>query len=394
MGRQVDPEAHRARREHIASAAFRCFAAKGYERTTTADVCAEAGVSSGTFFHYFPEKLAVLLALLEDRSPREPDAEPADPLAAVLDQVRASAQEAADPLVGGFVRAVAAMLDVPAVASAVAADDAAILARLEGWLGAAQAAGQVRADWPPRRMATWVSVLVDGFAGRAATAPGFDAAAETPTLVEVTRRMLMGPDPRRTTAVVLCGGTSARMGGRDKTRELVGGVSVLDRLLGSLPEAWPVCCVGEPRPTSRPVLWTRETPPGGGPVAGLDAGLRAQQRYGGTGLATPVTVVLAGDQPFAGALAEPLVTALHTRTADVDAVAAAGGGGRPQLLLAAYRTQRLRDALARGPVTGAGVYATLGSLRVASLPAEAADLLDVDTPEALSAARHRAEQQG
>lgn len=59
-------------------------------------------------------------------------------------------------------------------------------------------------------------------------------------------------------------------------------------------------------------------------------------------------------------------------------------------MLAAYRTQRLGQALARGPVRGVGVYARLGSLRVLTLPLDSADLVDVDTPEALGAARRRA----
>ncbi|MBK8437611.1 MAG: NTP transferase domain-containing protein [Austwickia sp.] len=200
----------------------------------------------------------------------------------------------------------------------------------------------------------------------------------------------MPPSPAQDVAVVvLCGGTSARMGGRDKTRELVGSVSVLELLLNALPDDWAVCCVGQPRPTDRPVLWTRERPAGGGPVAGIDAGLRALASYGGHDRPeSAVTVVLAGDQPFAGAVAAALVNALNASRAE--AVAAEAGDGRPQLLLAAYRTQRLRQALARGPVTGAGVYATLGSLRVVALPLEPADLVDVDTPAALEAARRRA----
>ena len=200
------------------------------------------------------------------------------------------------------------------------------------------------------------------------------------------------------------------MGGGDKTKALVGAVRVLDHLLGDLPPGWPVCCVGEPRPTVRPVRWTREQPPGGGPVAAMAAGLRALDERGAAA-GTTVTLVLAGDQPFAGSLAERLVTTLHDRPSDVDAVAAVGArpADRPagvdappavaagdhdprrreQLLLAAYRTDRLRAVLARAAASGAGVYATLGVLRVETLAAQEALLLDVDTPEALREARRR-----
>jgi molybdopterin-guanine dinucleotide biosynthesis protein A len=73
--------------------------------------------------------------------------------------------------------------------------------------------------------------------------------------------------------IVLCGGTSARMAGRDKTREVLAGTTVMDFLLDSLPPGWPVICVGEQRETTRLVQWCRESPVGGGPVAGIAAAL-------------------------------------------------------------------------------------------------------------------------
>jgi molybdopterin-guanine dinucleotide biosynthesis protein A len=76
-------------------------------------------------------------------------------------------------------------------------------------------------------------------------------------------------------AVVLAGGTSRRWDGRDKTRVAVDGRTVLDRVLGALPAGTSAVVVGEPRETELPVTWTREDPPGGGPAAGLHAGLRA-----------------------------------------------------------------------------------------------------------------------
>ena len=109
-----------------------------------------------------------------------------------------------------------------------------------------------------------------------------------------------------TTAVVLCGGESRRFGS-DKTRADLDGVPVLDVLLSSLPPGWDVLCVGPERPTSREaVRWTREDPPGGGPVAGLAAAL--------TVVDSPVTVLLGGDMPYdefaglmvAGTVALPL----------------------------------------------------------------------------------------
>src|SRR5699024_2806292 len=127
-----------------------------------------------------------------------------------------------------------------------------------------------------------------------------------------------GPQPRLADvvgvgAIVLCGGTSRRMGGTDKTALPLGGATVLDHLLDALPADWPVVCAGVERPTRRKVGWTREDPPGGGPVAGIAAGLDAVARAAAgadpaTGIAVEpvVVVVLAGDQPFAGPAAGEL----------------------------------------------------------------------------------------
>ena len=76
------------------------------------------------------------------------------------------------------------------------------------------------------------------------------------------------------TVVVLAGGTSRRFGS-DKLAAPLGGSTVLDTVLGSLPPEWPVVVVGPPRECRRPVTWTREDPPGGGPLAGVAAGVDA-----------------------------------------------------------------------------------------------------------------------
>ncbi|MFE3162958.1 NTP transferase domain-containing protein [Streptomyces sp. NPDC059224] len=149
-------------------------------------------------------------------------------------------------------------------------------------------------------------------------------------------------EPPAYDAIVLAGGAARRLGGADKPSVRVGGRPLLDRVLTACAGARDTVVVAAPRPTPRPVRWTREDPPGGGPVAALDAGLRHTT--------ADRAVVLSADLPFLErATVERLLAALHATGAD--GALLTDTDGRDQPLVAAYRTAPLRhalSALARG----------------------------------------------
>ncbi|MDI2131930.1 NTP transferase domain-containing protein [Yinghuangia seranimata] len=180
-------------------------------------------------------------------------------------------------------------------------------------------------------------------------------------------------------AVVLAGGAARRLGGSDKTRLRVGGRTLLDHALDACAGARRVVVVGPERPTAYEVRWTREEPPGGGPVAALAAGLALVE--------APNVVVLAADLPF--------VTREVTRRL-LDALRAADGvllvddEGRDQPLLAAYRTAALRNAVDAVPDPhGAALRRTLAPLDLYRLPDEGSAAFDCDTWPQVRAARRR-----
>lgn len=217
----------------------------------------------------------------------------------------------------------------------------------------------------------------------------------------------MEPEPISTSgvaAVVLAGGGARRLGGVDKLALTVGGVRLLDRVLTPLAElGWPAVVVGPwravadglPEPT-----WARESPAGGGPAAGLAAGLTLAAGLGlprpaGTPESTPLVAVLAGDLPHlrADALASLAAAASQEISAGGAGALAVDDDGIEQLLLGVWSRQSLLAAVSAGsrPPTAAGasVRSVLGPLRPARvvLRGEPAPWSDCDTDADLAAAR-------
>jgi molybdopterin-guanine dinucleotide biosynthesis protein A len=184
-------------------------------------------------------------------------------------------------------------------------------------------------------------------------------------------------------AVALTGGTAARMGGADKAALEVAGATLLERALAATASAEEVVLVGEPAPTSRPVTWTREDPPGGGPAAGLLAGLDALRER------PELVAVLAVDMPHVtAATVARLLTALE---GTADGALLVDEGGRRQLLCGIYRwsaLQRVRPA-SRAEEQGLPVRRLLGPLRLLEVAALPGESRDVDTWDDLHALQER-----
>lgn len=180
-------------------AALTAFARGGYSGTTTAAVCREAGIGSGTFFHYFPTKLAVLLAILELGTAEQAEwfaaqAQRDDPEAVIADYLRRTLTDLTDPRVPGFTRAVGSVMGEPDVDAALARDHRTHQEGLAAWLRRASADGRIRDDVDPDDLATWVLVVIDGFIARVATDPHFTVAGQGEVLLGTIGRLL---DPAR-----------------------------------------------------------------------------------------------------------------------------------------------------------------------------------------------------
>ena len=172
--------------------------------------------------------------------------------------------------------------------------------------------------------------------------------------------------------VVVAGGGASRMGGVDKGSIEVGGRTLLEHVLAALTHVADVVVVGDEVRTSRPVTFTREQPPGGGPAAALLAGLRAFPHAPGR------VVVLAGDMPR---VTEDTVDRLEAAVEDdVDGAVLVDRGGRAQYLCASYRLPALLAAAPPyGEEHGLPMHRLLAPLRLAEVTAVGDEAVDVDT---------------
>lgn len=182
-------------------------------------------------------------------------------------------------------------------------------------------------------------------------------------------------------AIVLAGGTAARLDGIDKASLELGGRTLLEITLDALLDAHEVVVVGpETVPTTRPVTFTREDPPRGGPVAGLLTGVDSLLR-------TPDVVgVLAVDMPGVSA---STFRRLREAARSHDGAFLCDESGRRQLcgVVASDALARVRPDLEHQH--GMAIRALLADLDLAEVTGNPRETRDVDTWDDV---RHWAEQ--
>ncbi|WP_418907575.1 molybdenum cofactor guanylyltransferase [Glutamicibacter endophyticus] len=181
--------------------------------------------------------------------------------------------------------------------------------------------------------------------------------------------------------LVLAGGRSRRLGGVEKATLLLRGQRLVDRVVAAAAhaEARPVIVIGPEHTGDQADLVVREDPPFTGPLASIAAGLPQ--------VATEWVMILPCDLQHPGALIERLREAMKQPGAD--GVVLVDEDERVQWLAGCYRVQALRDGCAAlGPrLANAPLRAVLAELELRRLPVENALCADLDTPEALAAAR-------
>jgi molybdopterin-guanine dinucleotide biosynthesis protein A len=171
-------------------------------------------------------------------------------------------------------------------------------------------------------------------------------------------------------AVVLAGGTAARLDGVDKASVEHRGRTLLCWVLDAVVDAGETVVVGDPVPTERPVTFTREDPRHGGPVAAMLTGRDALLQ------GRPWLAVLACDMPH---LTTGTFRRLRDAAAGRDGAVLVGPDGRRQLALVVGTAALDGVRPDHEAQHGAALQPLLARLDLVDVPSIGDEHRDVDT---------------
>ena len=188
------------RRAEILSAAQRCFVRSGFHGASMQEICAEAGMSPGNLYRYFPSKEALVAGIAE------------------RDRAEVAQQFASVDLAHGFFAvleglahhhfaekpAEQVLLCTEVMAEArrnaeIARISASFDADVKKWLVDLLRSGSERGDIAGvdfDAVVTMLMIIADGVWWRRALDPDFDPASVMPIFMDIARHMLRGPRPK------------------------------------------------------------------------------------------------------------------------------------------------------------------------------------------------------
>lgn len=197
--RKIDPAKQLAKRQIILDAAIICFAKHGFHATSTAQICASAGMSPGNLFHYFPTKDAIIQAIAEmDRQETRQAIDKLLDAQNVIEGLQNLGDEtlvaARDPVYGAITLEVVAEAGRnPVVAAMFAATETSARWCLVQVLKRGIEQGQIDPYLDVDHAAIWLIALFEGAISRAVLEPEFDLLANQAMLSRMIERFLLPP---------------------------------------------------------------------------------------------------------------------------------------------------------------------------------------------------------
>jgi TetR/AcrR family transcriptional repressor of uid operon len=195
--RRANTQLKSDRRAEILAAAQRCFVRSGFHGASMQEICAEAGMSPGNLYRYFPSKEALIAGIAErDRAEVAQEFASVDlsqGLFAVLEGLaHHHFAERPDEQVKLCTEISAEARRNPEIARISAAFDADVKRWLIDLFRAGAERGDIPSDIDFEAVVTMLMIIADGVWWRRALDPDFKPETVLPIFMDVTRHMLRG----------------------------------------------------------------------------------------------------------------------------------------------------------------------------------------------------------
>jgi AcrR family transcriptional regulator len=207
LPRVADPELAERRRRQILEAALTCFRRRGFHQATMQEICAEARISPGALYRYFPSKNDIIAAIAEEERAEadaafaqvEAGGDLVEHLVSLAGLVFESFQDKGEASEGGTLIAdvIAEAMRDPALAQRFVEIAKPTQARLAQLIADAQAKGEVDPTLNPQQTAHVLTSAIDGLGLRLAILRDGDIASTQLAFREMLVRYL-GVAPRKT----------------------------------------------------------------------------------------------------------------------------------------------------------------------------------------------------
>ena len=197
MARAANAQRQSDRRDEILAAAQRCFVRNGFHQTSMQEICAEAGMSPGNLYRYFPSKESLIAGIAErDRAEVAQEFAGADMSRGLFTVLEGMARHYFTERSHEQVKLCTEILssarrhpDIARISNGFDAD-------VKRWLIDLFKAGAERGDIPRNidfeGAATMLMVIADGMWWRRALDPNFDPQKTLPIFMNVVRFLLSG----------------------------------------------------------------------------------------------------------------------------------------------------------------------------------------------------------
>jgi TetR/AcrR family transcriptional repressor of uid operon len=193
--RRANAQLQADRRAEILAAAQRCVVRSGFHGASMQEICAEAGMSPGNVYRYFPSKEAIIAGIAErDRAEVAQSFAAVDMAADFFAAFAALARyhfvERPDEDVAMCTEIMAESRRNPDIGRICQSFDADVKARLIAMLRDAAERGDIANDIDFDGVVTMLMLIADGVWWRRASDPSFDPQTVLPLFMDVTRYML------------------------------------------------------------------------------------------------------------------------------------------------------------------------------------------------------------